>query len=95
MSDFEQIDTTESQRFNRKRTFSSLERKRINNDEVEFVDSIPDDAIVVNEYGTHHFEDYYYHANTFYFYNGIQYRKLHINELKCNGAKYVYVINTD
>ena len=60
-----------------------------NNIVYRYVDSIPDDAIVVNEYGTHQFEDYYYHDNTFYFFNGIQYRKLHINELKCNGAKYV------
>ena len=65
----------------------------------EYVDTIPDDAIVVNEYGTrtaqHRFENYYFHDNTFYFYNGIQYRKLHVNEMKRDRAKFVCLTNTN
>ena len=48
----------------------------------EFVDSIPDEAIVVLDYGDHEFEDLYYYNDCFYFYNGLQYRKLHINFTK-------------
>lgn len=69
-----------------------------------YVDTIPDDAIEVseyetrtgtNEFETHHFEDYYFHDNIFYFYNGIQYRKLHVNERKRDGAKFVCLLNTN
>ena len=67
----------------------------------EYVDTIPGDSIVVDEYGTNEFENYYFHDNIFYFYNGIQYRKLHVNErkrdsqkLKC-GAKFVCLLNTN
>ena len=61
----------------------------------EYVDEIPDDSIVVNEYGTNEFENYYFHNNIFYFYNGIQYRKLHVNERKRDGAKFVCLLNTN
>lgn len=60
----------------------------------EFVDDIPDDSIKVNDYGKYQFDDYYYCDNIFYFYNGIQYRKLHINEFK-NGSKYVNMFDTN
>ena len=60
----------------------------------EYVDEIPDDSIVVNDYGKYKFENYYYCDNIFYFYNGVQYRKLHINEFK-NGSKYVNMYNTN
>lgn len=60
----------------------------------DYVDNIPDDSIVVNDYGDHEFENYYYYNDVFYFYNGVQYRKLHINEFK-NGSKFVYMIDTD
>ena len=60
----------------------------------EFVDDISDEAIVVDEYNSHQFTDYYYHDNVFYFFNGIQYRKLHINEKK-NGSLFVYMINNE
>ena len=65
---------------------SSNCRNRVSNNGIkfEYVDSVPDDAIVVNDYGNHTFEDYYFHNNVFYFFNGIQYRKLHINEMKNN-----------
>lgn len=65
------------------------------NIEYEFVDEIPDDAIVVNDYGKHTFEDYYYYDNVFYFYNGIQYRKLHINERKKTGYLFVIMFDTE
>lgn len=60
----------------------------------EYVDDIPDESIKVNDYGKHQFENYYYYDNIFYFYNGIQYRKLHINEQK-NGLKYVNMLDTN
>ena len=54
----------------------------------EFVTDLPDDAIVVNDYDNHQFEDNYFHYNVFFFYNGILYRKLHVNENKRSGSKY-------
>ena len=60
----------------------------------EYVDTIPDDAIKVDSYGNHTFDNYYYHNNVFYFYTGINYRKLHINENKC-GNKSVCLVNED
>lgn len=60
----------------------------------EYVDTIPDDAMVVDEYNGHQFENYFYNENVFYFYNGIKYRKLHINESKW-GYKFVNVIDTN
>ena len=60
----------------------------------EYVDEIPDESIVVDTYGAHKFENYYYHDNVFYFYNGIQYRKLHIIEYK-NGSKCVHMTDSN
>lgn len=60
----------------------------------EYVEEISDESIVVNDYGKHQFENYYYCDNIFYFYNGVQYRKLHINEVK-SGAKYVCMKDTN
>lgn len=57
----------------------------------EFVDSIPDDAIVVDEYNGHAFEDLYYNDNKFYFYNGIKYRVLYANETRTG----VYHVNAN
>ena len=57
---------------------------------IEYVDSIPDEAIVVLDYNEHEFEDLYYYNDYFYFYNGVQYRKLHICYTK-NGRAYVQV----
>ena len=61
-----------------------------------FVDDIPDKSIVVNDYGIHEFENYYYDqtVDKFYFWNGQQYRELHVNEMK-NGSKYVNMISTE
>lgn len=61
----------------------------------EYVTEIPGDAIVVDSYGKHTFEDYYFHDNKFYFHNGIEYRVLYICTDKKNGSKYVYAVNTD
>ena len=63
--------------------------------EYEFVDELPDDTIVVEKYGKYSFENLYYCDNIFYFYNGIQYRKLHINEDKRNGSLFVYARDID
>ena len=48
--------------------------------EYEYVDEISEDAIVVNKYNHHTFENYYYHDDNFYFFNGVKYRKLYIFE---------------
>ncbi|KAK8863890.1 hypothetical protein M9Y10_011582 [Tritrichomonas musculus] len=58
----------------------------------EFVDDIPEEAIKVNSYGGHDFENYYYYDNIFYLYNGMQYRKLHVNENK-RGFKIVNMLD--
>ena len=62
--------------------------------EYEFVDSISDDAITVNMYGNHQFENYFFHDNIFYFYNGLQYRKLYISESK-TGFKIVNMLDVN
>ena len=54
----------------------------------EFVDDIPDDAIEVTDYNNHEFEFYYFYDDEFYYWNGVRYRKLHINEKK-NGSLFV------
>ena len=64
-------------------------RTSYKNIESEYVDSISGDAIVVDEYNGHELADYYFHDDVFYFYNGIQYRKLHINTDKRNGNLFV------
>ena len=63
----------------------------------EYVDEIPDDAIVVNKYNSHEFEFYYYSESTdkFYFYNGKQYKILYDNEKKGSGSLYVNMMNTN
>ena len=56
----------------------------------EFVSTIPEDSIQVTNYGNHIFtnNEYFYYDNLFYFFNGIEYRILHINEDKF-GNKFV------
>ena len=63
--------------------------------EYDFFDNIDDEAVVVTDYGQHRFENYYYvpEEDSFYFYNGVKYRRLHINEMK-NGSLFVYMIST-
>ena len=64
--------------------------------EYEFFDDIDDEAVVVTDYGTHRFENYYYspEKDAFYFYNGVKYRRLHVNEMK-NGYLFVYMMSTE
>ena len=61
-----------------------------------FVDVISDDSIQLTDYGNHKFENYYYDESTdkFYFWNGIQYRELHINVDKY-GLNYVNAVNVN
>mgnify|MGYP001048022363 CR=1 FL=1 len=54
----------------------------------EFVDDIPDDSIIVEKYGEHTFFGYYYFDNAFYYYNGVQYRKLYPSKNR-SGSLYV------
>lgn len=62
----------------------------------QYVDDIPDEAMVVDFYDTrnghHEFENYFFHDDVFYLYNGVQYRILHINENK-SGNKYVNLLD--
>ena len=64
--------------------------------EYEFFDDIDDEAVAVTDYGTYRFENYYYspEEDAFYFYNGVKYRRLHINERK-NGSLFVNMMNTE
>ena len=61
----------------------------------KYLYEIPDDSIVVDKYGNHEFEFYYYSESTdeFYFYNGCQYKALHVNEMKSTGTLYVVMMN--
>ena len=62
----------------------------------EYVDDISDEAVVVRDYGQHLFEDYFYvpEEDEFYFYNGVQYRRLHKNEVR-KGALVVRMLSTE
>ena len=62
----------------------------------EFFDNIDDEAVVVNDYGRHQFENYFYvpDEDAFYFYNGVKFRRLHVNEMK-NGSLFVYMVSTE
>ena len=44
----------------------------------EYVDEIPAESIIVDKYNNHEFKNYYYYNDTFYLYNGFQYRKLYV-----------------
>ena len=75
---------------------TNLRNKSIHNNIVyEYVDKISDEAIVVDEYNGHQFNDYYFHNDVFYFFNGIQYRKLHINRNKSCDTLFVNMIDVD
>jgi hypothetical protein len=54
----------------------------------EYVDDIPEDSIRVEDYKGYHPADIYFHEDTFFQFNGINYRKLHINKAK-NGSLFV------
>ena len=75
---------------------SNLRNKSIHNDIVyEYVDKISDEAIVVDEYNGHELTDYYFHDDIFYFFNGIRYRKLHINRNKYCDSLSVNMIDNE
>ena len=63
----------------------------------EYFDSIDENAIEITDYGAHHFEFLYYveATDSFYYYNGVQYRKLHINTHKNKFATYIAVRDTE
>ena len=71
-------------------------RSSHNNLEYEFVDEISEDAIEITDYGRHHFQFYYYDVedDAFYYYTGVNYRRLHIN-FNRSGVAFVHAINTN
>ena len=62
-----------------------------------YVDETPDDTILLDKYGEYEFEFYYFSEqnNEFYYYNGVQYRVLHINERKKDGFKFIHCYDTN
>ena len=62
----------------------------------EYVDSLPDGYITVDSYimknNTYKLDNYYYCNETFYYFNGFKYRKLHIYVNK-NGSKTVSLLD--
>ncbi|KAA6383869.1 MAG: hypothetical protein EZS28_020603 [Streblomastix strix] len=51
--------------------------------------SLDEESIVVNEYGNYQFEDLYFHDDVFYFFNGLKFKQLHINQSK-GGSHFVH-----
>ena len=76
---------------------NSKNRTSTHNVEYDFFDDIDDEAVVVTDYGRHRFENYHYvpEEDLFYFYNGVKYRRLHINEDRRNGSLFVYMMSTE
>lgn len=80
------------------RSDNNKNRSTANGVTYQFVDDIPDESIKVTDYKGHEFEDYYYYHDDednkdhFYWYNGSQYRVLHIDEDK-DGYKFVCMKN--
>ena len=64
--------------------------------QARYVDSIPEDSLVVDYYETkteqHEFEGYYFHNGNFYYDNDCNYRVLNINENKTK-CKYVRMMD--
>jgi hypothetical protein len=61
----------------------------------QFVDTLPDEAIELNEYGNHHFDDLYYHDGQFYVFTGVNYRILaHLTNPHGNSV-YVQAFDTN
>jgi hypothetical protein len=61
----------------------------------EHIDSLPDEAIEFTEYGTHQFENLYYHDGQFYFFTGLNYRMLaHLTDAR-NGSIHVWAFDTE
>ena len=63
----------------------------------EYIDELSNQAIEITNYGDHNFEFYYYDPedDNFYYYTGVNYRKLHINIMKTRpGTAYVCAKDT-
>ena len=60
-------------------TKSENAKNRLGNKGVkyEYVDDLPNESIEVTHYGTHEFENLWFHGDEFYLWNGLQFRKLH------------------
>ena len=59
----------------------------------EYVNELPEGNIPVKNYNSHTFTDYYYHDNNFYHFNGVRYRKLHVNIYKKTKSPFVYMMS--
>ena len=59
-------------------------------------EDLPEDLIMVTDYGNHQFENYFFSEsmNSFLFYNGVNYRLLHVNR-KRNGSAFVCCHDTE
>ena len=55
---------------------NSNNRKTYAGRELIYIDEINENAIEVEYYGEHRFENYYFYDNFFYLYNGIQYKRI-------------------
>ncbi|KAA6374595.1 MAG: hypothetical protein EZS28_029878 [Streblomastix strix] len=67
-------------------------RQNCLNKDQAYLDDIDDESIVVNEYGNWQFENLYFHNDIFYFYNGLKFKQLHINETK-GGSYFVCAVD--
>lgn len=56
--------------------------------EYEWFDELPEDSLLVTDYGNHQFEDYFYSPSIerFIYFNGLKYRWLHVNFNKSGNA---------
>jgi hypothetical protein len=61
----------------------------------QFVETLPDNAIQLTEYGTHHFDNLYYHDGVFYVFTGLEYRILpYITDARAHSI-YVQTYDTE
>ena len=71
----------------------NLKNRRKNKYEYEYFDNIPannvNDIITVDKYAKFEFEDLYYCDGPFYYFNGVRYRKLYVNQSK-TGSYYLF-----
>lgn len=79
------------------KSLNQKNKAKYNNVIVNYLDKIKEDSITVTDYGNHQFEDYYFDPNTdkFYYFNGKQYKEIHINEDKRRGSLYVTIYDID
>ena len=67
-----------------------------NNVVYEYFDTLDDEAIEVIDYGKNHVFEFYYYSgkdDAFYFFNGVKYRKLHVNIMKKTQVAYVIMLD--